>query len=553
VPNPAVSLAPTVPALRSWWLSSRVAWTALAVLFCAPTMIPLLAVAEALLNPDMDIWQHLLAHVLPSAVADTLLLMIGVAFGVVIIGVSLAGLVAMTEFPGRRFFEWALLLPLAMPGYVLAVAFLGLFDYSGPVAGALRSVGISELGFRGRTGLTLVLTASLYPYVYLVARQAFASTGLRTVEAARGLGHSPMSAFLRAVLPQGLPWIAAGTSLALMETLADFGTVAAFNYDTLTVAIYKTWYAQFSPRGALQVAAVLLIFVVSLLYFEARARKSMRFVSMGHATARRLALGRSRWLAFTWCGSIFAFAFALPVSWLSVQAARNADVLGGRFLDLSINTLSLASLSAGITVFVALLIALAVSMAPSAWTRLSQRIATLGYAFPGALLAVGLYVPVAAAFGYAGQWGFSQSFVGSGILLLLVGYGVRFLAVGHAPIASGLLRLRPSIVEAARLSGCGTLRIIGGIHLPLLRTSVMTAALLVFVDVMKEMPITLMMRPFGWDTFATRIFEFSREGEWGMAATPSLALMLAGLLPIWLLHHGTSQRAPHGSTRPDNA
>ena len=524
--------------------AARFAWALLAAGFCLPTLVPLAAVLQALLVPEGEVWQHLLAHVLPSAVADTLWLLLGVGLGVVAVGVSLAGLVAMADFPGRRFFDWALLLPLAMPGYVLAVAFLGLFDYSGTVATALRAWGIELPAFRGRGGLILVLTAALYPYVYLVARQAFASTGLRTLEVARSLGHAPLPAFLRTVLPLGLPWIMAGTGLALMETLADFGTVAAFNYDTLTVAIYKTWYTQFSPRGGLQVAAVLLLFVLGLLALEARGRRGMRFATMGVAPLRRLPLTRLRWLATAWCALVLLLAFVLPVIWLAVAGLQHVPDMRGRFWALGRNTLSLGALAALLTVAVALLIALAVHFAPSWITRLTQRLSTLGYAFPGALLAVGLYVPMAALMATLAQAGFAISLVQIGVPLLLLGYGVRFLAVGHAPVAAGLLRLRPSMIEAARLSGAGPLRIIGRIHLPLLQPSLMTALLLVFVDVLKEMPITLMMRPFGWDTFATRIFEFTREGEWGMAAVPSLALMVAGLLPIWLLHRG--RRASEG-------
>lgn len=515
----------------------RASWTGLALLFCVPTLIPLLAVGHALLTPDTEIWAHLTAYVLPKALIDTLLLMLGVAVGVLVVGVGMAGLVAMTEFPGRGFFEWALLLPLAIPGYVMAVAFLGLFDYGGAATGLMLGLGIPVDAMRGRTGLVLVLTASLYPYVYLVVRDAFASAGIRSIEAARSLGHRPLSAFCRALLPLSLPWIAAGTSLALMETLADFGAVSAFNYDTLTVAIYKTWYAQFSPHGALQVAGVLLLFVLGVLVLEARSRRHMRFVSMGQV-APRMPLGRYRWVATASCTLLFAATFMLPTGWLLAQVLADQGPLVSDFVSLATNTLGLATMATIATTLVALLMTLATYFAPSRLTFAAQRISTLGYAFPGALLAVGLYVPIAGASAYllpGGAIGLSSM----GLLLLIVGYGVRFLAVGHAPIAAGMLRISPTMIESARLTGMGSLRIIRGIHLPLLRTSVLTAALLIFVDVMKEMPITLMMRPFGWDTFSTRIFEFSTEGEWRRAAAPSLALLVAGLVPVLLLYRGT--------------
>lgn len=527
--------------------SARATWSGLALLFCLPTLIPLLAIAHALWSPDAEIWSHLTRYVLPGALLNTLWLMLGVALGVLLLGISLAGLVAMTHFPGRRFFEWALLLPLAIPGYVMAVAFLGLFDYGGAATDLLHRVGLSTDAMRGRGGLIWVLSASLYPYVYLVVRDAFASVGVRSIEAARSLGHRPASAFARALLPLSLPWVVAGTSLALMETLADFGAVSAFNYDTLTVAIYKTWYAQFSPHGALQIAAVLLLFVLTVLVLEARSRRHMRFVSMGQA-AHRLDLGRWRWLASLWCGLVFSAAFIAPVGWLLAQTLGLGGPFAADFLRLAGNTLGLAGMATIATTSIALLLVLAAYFAPSRLTRATQRLATLGYAFPGALLAVGLYVPIASATAYLPETGVGLALSQAGLLLLLVGYGVRFLAVGHAPVAAGMLRISPSMVESARLSGVGNLRMIRGIHLPLLRASVLTAALLVFVDVMKEMPITLMMRPFGWDTFSTRIFEFSTEGEWQRAAAPSLALLFSGLLPVLLLYRGTRRERPGEGT-----
>lgn len=512
------------------------AWQLAALLLCVPTVIPLAAAAWSWTDIDSELLAHLGRFVLPSAALDTLALLGTVLVGVLVVGVTSAALVALTDFPGRRVFSLLLLLPLALPGYVAAVAFLGLLDRSGDITqwlgGAMPEV-------RNRWGLTAVLTAALYPYVFLITREAFRSTGLRAMEAARSFGMSPARAFFRVALPMATPWIAAGASLALMEVLADFGTVAAFNYDTLSVAIYKAWYGLFSTQSALQIASVMLIFVVCLLSLEAHARRRMRFEAVGVDAIRRIPLGpRQRWMATAWCSLVFGACFLLPVSWLVIASLRHLAVLDARFLEWALNSAALAASAAGLIVAAAAFLASSVHLAPRPGLRIAQRVATLGYAFPGALLAVGLYVPISELAGMAGG-GLAASVAGGGLVLMLMGYGVRFLAVAHAPVASSTMRLPRSILDSARLSGMPRTGILRRIYWPALRSSVAVGALLVFVDVMKEMPITLMMRPFGWDTLATRIFEYTSEGQWEMAAVPSLLLVLVGLAPIWLLHRQT--------------
>jgi iron(III) transport system permease protein len=508
-----------------------------ATLLCLPTLIPLGAAAWSWTDIEAGLLQHLLRFVLPDATANTLALMVGVLGGVLLLGVSTSALVALTEFPGRRAFALLLLLPLALPGYVLAIAFLGIFEGAGSEwAEALRLV-----GFRGLGGLVFVLSAALYPYVFLIAREAFATTGLRAIEAARSLGLSPMRAFWWVALPLALPWIGAGASLALMEVLADFGTVAAFNYDTLSVAIYKAWYGLFSTSAALQIASVMLVFIVSLLSLESLARRRMRFESVGVDTIRRLPLrGAARWSATGWCTLVFLACFALPVGWLAWRASGRLDLVDTRFLSWIRNSATLALAAAGIIIAIAALLASLAHAAPSPLVRLTQRIATLGYAFPGALLAVGLYVPLSHFGGLLGG-GFAGALAGGGVALLLCGYGVRFLAVGHAPVASSTMRIPRSSLDSARLAGIPRRGILRLVYWPALRSSMAVGALLVFVDVMKEMPITLMMRPFGWGTLATRIFEFTSEGQWQEAAVPAMVLVAVGVLPIWLLQRQTGR------------
>ncbi|KIQ96458.1 iron ABC transporter permease [Lysobacter sp. A03] len=514
------------------WPSPR-GWTWLAIALTLPSLIPLGATLAALARPEADTLQHLWEYVLPQVAGNTAWLLLGVGAGSAILGTTLAALVALCEFPGRRWFSWLLVLPLAMPGYVLAVAFIGLFDYGAPFTTWLReNAGLQLPDIRSRAGLIAVMTLALYPYVYLVAREAFASQGARAMEAARALGMGPWRSFFRASLPMARPWIAGGTLLVMMETLADFGAVSAFNYDTFTTAIYKAWFALFSTDTALQIAAVLLIAVLVLVGMEAASRRRQSFVSIGHAKAPRLQAGRTGWWATALCALVLLVALGLPLSQLGWQALAHLDDLDPRYFASLRNALSLSAMAAALTTAAAFVIALAAREQPGLLTTSVTRISTLGYGLPGALLAIGLYVPVARFSTWIAETrGWDVPLVG-GLVLLLVAYGIRFLAVAHAPVAGGLLRVRPQLLEASRSMGVTGARQLRVVHWPLLRGSFATAGLLVLVDTMKEMPITLMMRPFGWDTLATRVFELTNEGEYARAALPSLAIALAGLIPV---------------------
>lgn len=507
----------------------------LALALCLPSAVPLIAALAALLNPDPDMLGHLWRHTLPRVSVNTFWLLLGVGVGTAVLGTVMAALVALTEFPGRRFFRWALVLPLALPGYVFAVAFIGLFDYSGTFAALLREYGLTLPEIRSRGGVIAVMTLALFPYVYLVASDAFASQGARALEAARALGMSPRRAFLRAALPLARPFIAGSALLALMEALADFGTVAAFNYDTFTSAIYSAWFAMFSTDTALQIAAVMLLAVVALVLLEAYSRRRQSFVQLGAMTAARLPLGRWRWAAAGACALVFGLAFVLPVARLGWVAAAHLHELDARYFEFAWNGVLLSSMAAALTTASALVLALAAREQPGPASTLALRIGTVGYGLPGALLAIGLYVPVTQASGWLLDRLQIEMVLSGGLVLLLIAYGVRFTAVAHAPVSGALLRVRDSHLEAAQLLGVTGFRRLRQVHWPLLRNGIATAALLVFVDVMKEMPITLMMRPFGWNTLATRVFELTNEGEWRRAALPALSIVAVGLIPVLLL------------------
>jgi iron(III) transport system permease protein len=523
-------------------------WKSFGFVLALLVSLPLLLIVaqwSTLGSGEQDIWQHLLDTKLDRLAGNTVLLLLGVGAGVSVLGVSLAWLCSMCEFPGRRIFEWALMLPLAIPGYVMAFVFLGTFNFAGPVQTALRANFGNDVWFpdmQGAGAVTLVLTLVLYPYVYMLARAAFIAQSRSQMDAARILGLRPYRAFWRVALPGARPAIAAGVALALMETLADFGAVAVFNFDTFTTAIYGAWSGLFNLQVAAQLASLLLLFVALAMTLEQYGRRDARHVQEGRPRTTGYELAGLRAAgACLLCIAVLGLAFALPlvqlVLWTLEATARDGiDTRFGEFLGRS---LALGAGAAGVTVALALVLAMIKRLPGSAWMRrwqgLSLRIATLGYALPGSVLAVGimlLFTGVDAQL--RARFGLPPLFVGS-MLALLLAYVVRFLAVAHAPVDAGLQSIKPSVIEAARSLGAAPARILRDVYIPLLRPGLITAALLVFVDVMKEMPATLILRPFGWETLAVRIYQMTTEGQWERAALPGLTLLLAGLIPVILL------------------
>jgi iron(III) transport system permease protein len=507
--------------------------------------IAALPLAVALLSffSDSDgVWPHLVRYVLPEALCNTIWLAAGVAICTSVVGVSLAWFVASCEFPGRRFFNWALLMPMAMPGYVLGFAFAALFEFTGPVQGAWRtlfgeSAYFPDIGPRGASIATLSL--ALYPYVFLLVREAFASQGIRGLEVARGFGYPPVRAFFKVTLPMARPWLVAGVSLAVMECLADFGTVKLFNYTTFTTAIYRAWYGLFSLQSALQLSLVLVGLVLIALLLERGFRGKSRYTPPGAAKHRRIALSRGKAVAVTlYCATLLVIAFGLPVSLIVLWSIENftAEFDAG-YWQLAANTLMLSSAAAAMIAAAAVALGVTVRHSPSVLNRSLSRVATLGYAIPGTVLAVGFFVPVAWLSRMLNQYFGNGTVVAlqSGLAVIFLAYLARYLAVGHGPVESALLRIRPGVEEAARGMGVSGLQLLGRVHLPILRPAILTAALLAFVDIMKELPITLMTRPFGWDTLAVKVFQLTTEGEWQSAALPAVSIVIAGLLPVILL------------------
>jgi iron(III) transport system permease protein len=524
-------------------------WKIASALIATAVLIPLLVLFLSFFKPETDIWRHISEHLLGELLLNTAVLAAGVLSITAIMGVSLAWLTAVCEYPGRKLFSWALLLPMAVPAYVMAFVFLGVFDFSGPVQAALRAWWpgrFDPIDVRFAPGVIIVLSLGLYPYVYLLTRGAFLTQGRKAMEAARSLGCKPVRAFFRVALPMARPWIAGGLMLVLMETLADFGAVSIFNYDTFTTAIYKAWFGLFSLDAAAQLSSILVILALAVMLIEQKMRSRMRYFQTGRLSMEehRIPLkGWKGWTASLFCGIVFIVAFALPflrlVAW-SFQAFQ--DRLDVSYADEIANSLILSAGGAGIICLAALVLAYTARRHHDPITTITLRISTLGYALPGTVLAVGLFI----GFSYidlavAGGLGLESILQGS-LAMLFIAYAVRFLAVGYHPASSAMLRITPSIDEAARSFGVKGVKMLLRVHVPILKNGLLTAILLGFVDIMKEMPITLMTRPFGWDTLAVKIFELTSEGEWERAAIPAVVLVLCGLIPVILLVAKSEQR-----------
>jgi len=522
-------------------------WRWASRLLALTVVIPLAIILGSWLFFDPQVWAHLGGAVLPGLLTNTLWLVCGVGLGTLLLGVPLAWLTATCDFPGRRFLDWALMLPFALPAYVLAFVFVGVMDFSGPVQAGLRELfGLDPAwSFEARTtlGVILVMTLVLYPYVYMLARVSFVGQGQRAYEAARSLGLGPWAAFYQVSLPMARPGIVAGLSLALMEALADFGAVSVFNFDTFTTAIYKAWFGFFDLQSAAQLASILLAIVLVALVVERRQRSRARFTDVpGGAAQRRIRLcGKQALAASAFAWSVVLLAFVLPVARLASWAWQTRSDLDQRYFDLFWHTAALGAMAGLLTVTAAFVLAYANRYHSDASTALSVRIGTLGYALPGSVLAVGVMLSltwVDNRFADAFQWltGVDIGLVLSGtVIALLMAYFARFLAVAFGPVDSSLERIRPSIREAGRSLGAGQWETVWRVYLPMLRPGLLTAALLVLVDVMKEMPATLLLRPFGWDTLAVRIHGLTSEGEWERAALPALALLMVGLVPVIVL------------------
>lgn len=523
-------------------LSRLSGWHFLLLLIALPVLITLFSLVAAFFNPDLETLSHLVRYVLPDTLLNTLLLVLGVCIASGLLGTSLAWLTAICDFPLRGFFSWALFLPMAIPGYVMAFAFVGLFEFAGPVQSLIRDSGFSSGWFpnvNSYAGVTLVLTLVLYPYIYLLAKNAFQTQGKRSLEVGQSLGLSPRQSFFKVAVPMARPWIVGGLLLVGMETLADFGTVAVFNYDTLTTAIYKSWFSLYSTSAALQLAAVLVLVVAVVVALEKRTRREQRY-----AQARNLAMrphkiklrGWNRLAAVALCGLTFVLAFVLPLYQLLAWSLPEFSVeLTAELWSYAKGSLSLATIAVFIVVSLALSMAFIARLHEGMFSYIAVRLSTLGYALPGTVLAVALYVPITYIDHQLQALGVAANTLQGTLVVMMLAYSVRFMAVAYSPLEANFLRVTSSVDLASRSMGISGIKMLYRVHMPMLKTGLLTAIVLVFVDVMKELPITLMTRPFGFNTLAVRVFELTSEGLWERAALPAIVIVLAGLMPVILL------------------
>ncbi|MEK6592063.1 MAG: iron ABC transporter permease [Pseudomonadota bacterium] len=551
---PLTAGGPSLLLKRPGWLS--ITAVALAVLIALPVAVVLINI----FLPSQGTWSHLAATVLPEYVWNSLVLMAGVAFGVIVGGVCTAWLTTMCRFPGRRLFEWALLLPMAVPAYVMAYAYTDLLQFAGPVQSWLREFmqwGARDYWFpdvRSLGGAVVMLALVLYPYVYLLARAAFLEQSDSMLEMARVSGYGPWGTFLKVALPLARPGIVAGTALALMETLADFGTVAYFGVPTFTTGIFRAWFSMGDHVAAAQLSAMLLGFVFLVMLLERLTRARAGFHNTSHRKRLRNVYrlrGLRAFAAVVFCAAPLVLGFLLPAGILLHMALTSGDAqFGAHYVELTFNTVTLAAATATLAVMLALLVAYAGRTTASRTVRIASRIAGLGYAVPGAVIAVGVLIPVTRLDHVLAGWIQAATGVTPGLIFtggvaaLVYAYLVRFFAVALQTTEAGLTKVTPSMDYAARSLGLGPAATLARVHAPILWRSALTAALLVFVDVMKELPATFVMRPFNFDTLAVQAYNLASDERLAEASTAALTIVVVGLLPLIVLSRLMLRQGP---------
>ncbi|MFW2541349.1 ABC transporter permease [Primorskyibacter sp. 2E107] len=527
-------------------------WSAGAVVIALVVVAPILSVLGIALFPSENIWPHLLATTLPRYLMNTGILMIGVGILSAMVGTGAAWLVSRYEFPGRRWLEWLLLLPLAIPAYVGAYALVDFLEYAGPVQSALRGLfgwtSAQDYWFpqiRSMGAAIFVLTGSLFPYVYLLTRAAFREQSGASEEVAQSLGTGGFGRFWRVGLPLARPAIAAGMAIAMMESVNDFGTVDYFAVQTLTTGIFSVWLQANNAGGAAQIASVVLFLVIFLVLIEKASRRRMRFFNLStrHRPVSRKHLGGgAAWLSTLACTLPFAFGFVLPASVILSHAVANADHWRDSELwQAGLHTLTVGGLAAVITVAAGVFLVYGVRVSRRPLPRLLMPVTTIGYAAPGAVLGVGILIPLAAldntiadAIWGATGWDPGLFMTGTSFALILA-YCVRFFAIGQGAADAAMGRVSPNLSAAARSLGRTQGQVLAVVYYPLMRASVASALLLVFVDCVKELPATLLLRPFNYETLATRVHEQASLENLGGAAPAAVLVIGVGLLAVGLL------------------
>ena len=527
-------------------------WPRTSVLLSLFVLLPVAGLLWAAVGKDENIWQHLFDSVLPNYIVNSLILMTGVCLGVTLVGTCTAWLIANCRFPGHKVFGWMLILPLAMPAYVMAYVYTDFLEYSGPLQTALRLIfsweNSNEYWFpevRSHGGAIILLSLVLYPYVYALARAAFSAQALSLLEAGRMLGHSPMKVFFSVSLPLARPAIVVGVTLASMETLSDFGTVDYFAVRTLTTGIFDVWFGMENQSGAAQIALVLLTFIILLVWLERTSRKKQR-VNANSRINSTLRLELKGWrsaLAIICCGLPILFGFLLPAIILAIYSSYSFNLFKyADYLAYTGNTLFLATGTAVLCMMLGIFIGYSQRLSSHWSVKLATRISTIGYAIPGAALAIGLIIsfgamneiiiPISEHFSLSAQ----SFFLSGGVVALFFAYTIRFLAISVGSVESGLEKITPNMDMASRTLGSGPFSTLCRIHIPLLRPALIAGSILVFVDTMKELPATLILRPFNFETLATFVYQYASDELLVECAPAALTIVLAGILPVILLN-----------------
>ncbi|MGD9878613.1 MAG: ABC transporter permease [Reyranella sp.] len=544
---------------------SAVIWRLGALAIAAIVALPIVGVASSLFVWQGELWRHMAETQLADILGNTMTLLIGVGIGTIVLGTGTAWLVTMTRFPGSRLLQWALVLPLVLPTYIIGYAYADLLAFAGPVQSALRSATgwhrndywFPELA--SASGVAVLFSLVLYPYVYLAARSAFLAQSQSLLEASRILGHGPWRTFLRVGLPLARPAVAGGAALALLEALADFGTVQYYGVHTFTTAIYRTWYGLGNRQGAAQIAVVLIVIAGVLVILERRSRGRARFQIASNLRHRSEPVVLRPWPAM---GALLACAlpvllgFVVPtfhLGWLA--SASGATLNDPRFLGDAVNSLLLAGSAAAIIVALALFLSYAGRLVRRRSFNHVIDFASLGYAIPGAVIAVGVLLPLAMAdhgidWLARGLFGLPLGLVLSGTAVaLLLAYTVRFLAVGMANVAPGLAAIDPAMDASARILGATPRQVLRHVHLPMLRAPALTAAAVAFVEVMKELPATLLIRPFNLDTLAIGVYRFASDERLAQAAVGAIVIVVVSLAPVILLCRAIDRSGTTSSPR----
>ena len=537
-------------------LNFNLALLLLSLLFC----IPVIVICGSLFFPAKEIWAHLYNTVLIDYISNSFILLMGVGLLSLILGIVPAWLITMYKFPMSRYLEWAVLLPLSMPAYIVAYSYTGAFDASGPVQEIIRELtgwGYRDYWFpevRSLGGAIAMLSFVLYPYIYLLTRASFIEQSVCVLEVSRTLGCNHVGAFRRVALPIARPAIIVGLSLVLMETLADYGTVQYFGVSAFTTGIFRTWFGMDNSLVASQLSALLLLFVIVFIYLERRSRKQLTY----HHTSNRYSpllkqelKGSHALFAFLVCFIPLLLGFIIPAGFLFDWAIETySGLFDKNFYILLLNTMMLAFITALLALSIALFLGYVNRNSCSVINRFLVRFVSMGYAIPGTVVAVGVLIPFVWIDNRLDEFlrlhfSISSGLLISGTLFILVfAYLVRFLAVSINTVEAALGKIKPEMDEIAKTNGLSQTGIVKKIHMPIMKGSLLTALLLVFVEVLKELPATLILRPFNFNTLAVRTYELANEERLADAAIPALAIVLIGIIPVIMISNSISKSRP---------